>query len=165
MRYAQIRDIDISNGVGIGVALFVQGCNRRCHNCFNPTTWDFGGGYEWTEAIEKVFLKAIAKPFIRRVSVLGGEPLASENTEGVYKIIEKIKERYPDKSIWLYTGHTFEELNKEQREVALMCDVVVDGAYIERLRDYTLKFRGSSNQRLIDIKATKETGMVTEVIL
>lgn len=165
MRYAQIRDIDISNGVGIGVALFVQGCNRRCHNCFNPTTWDFSGGYEWTEAVEKVFLKAIAKPFIRRVSVLGGEPLASENTEGVYKIIEKIKERYPDKSIWLYTGHTFEELNKEQREVALMCDVVVDGAYIERLRDYTLKFRGSSNQRLIDIKATKETGMVTEVIL
>lgn len=165
MRYAQIRDIDISNGVGIGVALFVQGCNRRCHNCFNPTTWDFSGGYEWTEAIEKAFLKAIAKPFIRRVSVLGGEPLASENTEGVYKIIEKIKEKYPDKSIWLYTGHTFEELNREQKEVALMCDVVVDGAYIEKLRDYTLKFRGSSNQRLIDIKATKETGVVTEIIL
>ena len=165
MRYAQIRDMDISNGVGIGVALFVQGCNRRCHNCFNPITWDFSGGYEWTEAVEKAFLEAVAKPFVRRVSVLGGEPLANENTEGVYKIIEKIKERYPNKSIWLYTGHTFEELNKEQREVALMCDVVVDGAYIEKLRDYTLKFRGRSNQRLIDIKATKETGVVTEMIL
>lgn len=165
MRYAQIRDIDISNGVGIGVALFVQGCNRRCHNCFNPTTWDFDGGYEWTEVVEKAFLEAVAKPFVRRVSVLGGEPLANENTEGVYRIIEKIKEKYPDKSIWLYTGHTFEELNKEQREVALMCDVVVDGAYIEKLRDYTLEFRGSSNQRLINIKTTKETGVVTEMTL
>lgn len=165
MRYAQIRDIDISNGVGIGVALFVQGCDRRCHNCFNPTTWDFNGGHEWTEATKEAFFKAIAKPFVRRVSILGGEPLAYKNIEGVYRIAKKIKERYPDKSIWLYTGHIFEELNEEQKRIVFMCDVVVDGAYVEKLRDYTLKFRGSSNQRLIDIRTTKETGVVTEVVL
>lgn len=163
MRYAQIRDIDTSNGVGIGVALFVQGCNRRCHNCFNPTTWDFGGGYEWTEDIEEKFLKAINKPYIKRVTFIGGEPLAYQNVKDVFRLVKYIKEKYPDKSIWIYTGYNFEELNKEQKEVVLMCDILVDGAYIDELRDYTLRFRGSSNQRIIDVNTTKEVGLVSEI--
>ena len=109
MRYASIRKLDISNGEGVGVALFVQGCrfNPHCYNCFNPDTWDFNGGKEWTPEIKDKFLELIDRPYIKRVSILGGEPLADENLDDIFDLISEIKRRFSDtKTIWLYTGYT-----------------------------------------------------------
>ena len=109
IRYASIREMDISNGDGVGVALFVQGCpfNPHCYNCFNPDTWDFNGGKEWTPEIKDKFLELINRPYIKRVSILGGEPLADENLDDVFDLISEIKRRFSDtKTIWLYTGYT-----------------------------------------------------------
>lgn len=107
MRYAQIRKMDISNGEGIGISLFVQGCHFHCKNCFNQETWDFKGGKEWTPAVEEGFIKLAGKPYIKRISILGGEPLADENVKAVYDLIVHLREIYGDsKEIWLYTGYT-----------------------------------------------------------
>ena len=111
MRYAQIREMDISNGEGIGVALFVQGCHFHCPNCFNSETWDFHGGKEWTDEIADKFLDLADKPHIKRISILGGEPLAEENVGAVWELLNKIRSRFGNsKKIWLYTGYTWEEL-------------------------------------------------------
>ena len=166
MRYASIRKLDISNGEEIGVALFVQGCEQHCFNCFNPETWNFEGGKEWNDEIKNQFLALINRPYIKRVTILGGEPLATENICDVYSIVLLIKKKYPDKKIWLYTGKTLNELNFSlvfsnliglnydwyYNSIIKLCDVIVDGAYIDELRDLSLPFRGSSNQRLIDVK-------------
>ena len=101
MRYSQIRSLDISNGEGVGVALFIQGCNLRCKNCFNSETWDFNGGKEWTEEVKNKFMELINKPYITRVSILGGEPLAYKNVNDVLNIVNEIRISYPDKKIWL----------------------------------------------------------------
>ena len=168
MRYAQIRNMDVSNGVGPGVSLFVQGCDFHCKECFNSETWDFNGGEEWTEEVENKFLKLINRPYIKRVSILGGEPLHSRNVEDVRKLICKIKERFPDKKIWLYTGYTWEEsimelgeivedhnMSKFLRSLVIEeCDVLVEGRFDKNKKDLTLKFRGSSNQRIIDVQKT-----------
>lgn len=172
MRYAQIRSTDISNGEGIGVALFVQGCRFQCDNCFNSEAWDFNGGNNWTDIIGAEFIKLIDKPHISRISILGGEPLARENVEEVYYLILKIREKYPSKNIWLYTGYTLEEIfsqtstdniSSEQQfriAIAKSCDVMVDGRYLDALRDPKLHYRGSSNQRLIDMQKTLKEGQV-----
>lgn len=163
MRYAQIRDLDISNGEDVGVSLFVQGCHFKCFNCFNKETWDFNDGKEWTEEIEEQFLELINRPYITRVSILGGSPLANENVEDVYNLIIKIKDKFPNKKIWLYTGYKYEDIIEPKncklnnihllRAIAVkMCDILVDGKYIDELRDITLAYRGSSNQRVIDIQ-------------
>lgn len=175
MRYASIRSMDISNGEGVGVALFVQGCHFHCHNCFNSETWDFNGGKEWNEKSKDVFLKLIDRPFIKRISFLGGEPLADENVDTVLDLIYEIKNKYPTKTIWLYTGFTWnhimnriycvddfdyitesyeEELNVQREKNIKLCDVLVEGQYVDSLRDVTLKWRGSSNQRVIDVQKT-----------
>ena len=177
MRYAQIRKIDISNGQGIGVALFVQGCSMRCPNCFNPETWDFNGGKEWTEETKKQFLALVDRPYIHRISFLGGEPLAYENIIAVNELIQNIKTKFPDKKIWLYTGKTLNKLDFQQLNlyfpqfnnefdiswfsILRSCDIIVDGAYVDQLRDLTLPFRGSSNQRLIDVKETIKNKEIT----
>lgn len=178
MRYASIRSLDVTNGEGIGVSLFTQGCPFHCHNCFNPDTWDFNGGREWNEDIEKQFLNLIDKPHIKRISILGGEPLANENASDVLNLIKKIKSKYPEKSIWLYTGYTFEKLcemycneqiynyltNNTNKHIVFenlfYVDVLVDGQYIEAQRDITLAFRGSKNQRLIDVKETLKQNQI-----
>lgn len=161
MRYAQIRNMDISNGENIGVSLFVQGCRFQCKNCFNKETWDFNGGKEWDEKIKNEFFKLIDRPYIKRVSILGGEPLVKENVFDVFNLIFEIKEKFPDKTLWLYTGYQLEDIiNNPLRDVYTttrkriieMCDVLIDGRYVDELRDLTLKFRGSSNQRVIDVK-------------
>lgn len=161
MRYAQIRNMDISNGEHIGVSLFVQGCNLRCKGCFNKETWDFNGGKEWTQEIEDEFIELANRPYIKRISILGGEPLADENIRDVFELIIRLKTKFPNKSIWVYTGYQFEDIfnnplqNNEatlRKRVIEICDVLVDGRYIEEQKDLTLKFRGSKNQRLIDIK-------------
>lgn len=165
MNYLKIDKCSLVDGVGVRVVLYCSGCTLHCEGCHNQCTWSFKSGNTFTKETEEYLLDCLNNSYISGLTLTGGHPLEMKNLKEVKNIIQVVRGKYPNKSIWLYTGHTFEELNKEQREVALMCDVVVDGAYIEKLRDYTLKFRGSSNQRLIDIKATKETGIVTEVIL
>lgn len=163
MRYAQIRNIDISNGNNIGIALFVQGCPFRCYNCFNPETWDFEAGKEWDEETEHQFIELAKRPYIKRISILGGEPLADANLSDVLNLINKIRIQLPQKTIWLYTGYTWEEcLNHEtRREIISKCDIIVDSKYIDSLKNTTLKWRGSSNQRVIDIqKSLKEKRII-----
>lgn len=165
MRYAQIRSMDISDGEGIGVALFVQGCPFMCKNCFNHETWDFNGGKEWTEETEQEFLELANKPYIKRISILGGEPLAEPNLDDVLKLTEKIRLLFGNtKTIWLYTGYEWSQLfndgvytSKEhaglkRRNIVKLCDILVDGRYIDSQKDVTLKWKGSSNQRVIDVK-------------
>ena len=170
MRFASMRNLDISNGEGVGVSLFVQGCDRHCFNCFNPDTWDFNGGKEWTEETKNKFIKLIDRPYINRISVLGGEPLAEQNIDEVLSLIKEIRISFPEKTIWLYTGYNFDLLNSKYNEykytpfaenadewltrweIISNVNVLVDGEYIDEQRDITLKWRGSSNQRVIDVK-------------
>lgn len=172
MRYAQIRSMDISNGEGVGVSLFVQGCPFHCKNCFNSDTWDFNGGKEWTEEIKDKFMKLIDRPYIKRVSFLGGECLADQNLDEVLKLVKQIRNSYPDKTIWLYTGFEWNslmskicqptfpdkdferiiEIHKKRKEIISNVDVLVDGEYIDEQKDLSLKFRGSKNQMVIDVK-------------
>ena len=170
MRYAQIRSMDISNGEGVGISLFVQGCDRHCFNCFNSETWDFNGGKEWTEEAKNKFMELIDRPYIRRISVLGGEPLAEQNLDEVLSLIKKIRTSFPDKTIWLYTGYDFDLLNSKYNEykytpfaenadewltrweIISNVDVMVDGEYVDEQKDLTLKWRGSKNQHVINVK-------------
>ena len=173
MRFASMRNLDISNGEGVGVSLFVQGCDRHCFNCFNPDTWDFNGGQEWTEEAKNKFIKLIDRPYINRISVLGGEPLAEQNLDEVLSLIKEIRISFPEKTIWLYTGFEWDQImdikviqpifsckdleNKIQnilkrQEIIKQCDVLVDREYIDEQKDLSLKFRGSKNQRVIDVK-------------
>ncbi len=174
MRYAQIRELDISNGEGVGVALFVQGCHFHCQNCFNPDTWDFNGGKEWTNEAKIDFLKLVNRPYIKRVSILGGEPLAKENLNGTLDLVNEIRLSCPQKSIWLYSGYTWEQLfenddcgiqsgvceNQIRRTIVISSNVFVDGQYIDSQRDITLAYCGSSNQRLINIQQSLQKGEI-----
>ena len=196
MRFASMRNLDISNGEGVGVSLFVQGCDRHCFNCFNSETWNFNGGKEWTEEIKNKFMELINRPYIRRISILGGEPLAEQNLDDVLSLIKEIREKYPisqnpnsenigksrvledenskeirisfpEKTIWLYTGFKIEDIIKQEQyekvsripdvwskrlEIITNVDVLVDGEYIDEQKDLSLKFRGSKNQHVIDVK-------------
>lgn len=180
MRYAQIRSLDVSNGEGCGVALFVQGCpfNPHCYNCFNPETWDFNGGKDWTEETKNKFLKLIDRPYIKRVSILGGEPLAEQNLDDVLSLIKEIRLSFPEKSIWLYTGFKWEDIMykkiphppkntpeeflhwNQRKEIISLCDVVVDGRYIDEQRNLSKKWAGSDNQKVVDTKQSLEQGKV-----
>lgn len=144
MRYSQIRKQDISNGDGIGVALFVQGCSFHCHNCFNQSTWDFEGGKPWTDEEKNTILELSNKSHITRLSILGGEPLNHINIQDVTELAKKYKERYPDKQIWVWTGFTFEDI--QNLEIMNYIDYLIDGRFVEELKDLKLKYRGSSNQ-------------------
>lgn len=156
MRYALIRKMDISNGPGVGVSLFVQGCHLHCKGCFNSITWDFNGGKEWNDDVKQKFLELASKPYIKRISILGGEPLSPENSYDLYELITEIKDKLPDKVIWLYTGYLFEYAinNQSNRKILELCDVVVDDRYVEELKDIGLPWCGSSNQRVIDVQET-----------
>ena len=174
MRYAAIRHFDITNGEGAGVSLFVQGCHFHCDQCFNPETWDFSGGKKWTEETREMFMKLINRPYIKRVSFLGGSPLCDENVEEVHDLIKCIKMEYPDKKIWVYTGYTWEAINSSvttddlkstiirlsRKEALNYIDVLVDGRFVYEKRDMKLRFRGSSNQRIIDVPNSLKTGEV-----
>ena len=156
MRYAQIRGMDISNGEGIGIALFVQGCHFHCDGCFQPETWAFDGGEKWTENVEQDFIQLANKPYITRISILGGEPLCDENVREVYQLIHKLKMTYPNKDIWLYTGYTLGDIlttyNNNFDVIRLHCiesvDYLIDGQFDVSQRDLRLKFRGSANQHI-----------------
>ena len=159
MRFAQIRKEDISNGPGIRVSLFVQGCNRHCDGCFNPETWDYDKGQIFNRRIQELFLDLGKEKKITGFSILGGEPL--DQDERMLELIKKIKERYPDKTIWMWTGHTYEDLTDKQMEIVKLIDVLVDGPFIISQKCPGKRFRGSTNQRIIDIKKTLESGTVT----
>ena len=159
MRFAQIRKEDISNGPGIRVSLFVQGCNRHCDGCFNPETWDYDKGQIFNRRIQELFLDLGKEKKITGFSILGGEPL--DQDERMLELIKKIKERYPDKTIWMWTGHTYEDLTDEQMEIVKLIDVLVDGPFMISQRCPGKRFRGSMNQRIIDIKKTLESGTIT----
>lgn len=161
MNYTLIRSIDIANGEGIGTALFVSGCPFHCEGCFNPETWDYGYGKEFTQKTLISLIEATDKPYINRISILGGEPLAPVNLETVSLIIESLKKRLPEKRIWIYSGYTYESLNKNQLRVISKADILVDGQFIKEKKDLNLKFRGSSNQRIIDIQQTIKGSRLT----
>lgn len=173
MRYAQIRSMDISNGEGVGVSLFIQGCPFHCKNCFNSETWDFNGGKEWTEKTKNKFMELIDRPYIKRVSFLGGECLADQNLDEVLKLVKQIRISFPEKTIWLYTGFCWNDIMcsfaglqadcvvldkkdieawEKRRKIISNVDVLVDGEYIDEQKDLSLKFKGSKNQRVIDVK-------------
>ncbi len=176
MRYAQIRSTDISNGEGIGVSLFVQGCPFHCKGCFNSETWDFNGGEQWTADKLNEFITLAEQPFVKRISILGGEPLCGENLPEVLSLIEEIRSTFPTKNIWLYTGFTWEEImfpvvtndfNPERdltmtlrKQIVYNTDILVDGRYEENVRDLSLAFRGSKNQRVIDVQESLKQGKV-----
>jgi len=162
MNYAAIKKCDIANGPGIRVSLFVSGCNHHCKGCFNSEAWDFNYGNEFTQKEENELMEALKPDYIKGLSVLGGEPLEPKNQEGLLPIVKKAKELYPDKQVWCYTGFIFDEqvlnkmakTNETTNELLNYLDYVVDGKFVEELKNPGLKFRGSSNQRIIDVKET-----------
>ena len=155
MRYSSIRSLDISNGENIGVALFTQGCPFHCKNCFNPETHDFNGGKEYTLEVRDKIISLISRSYIKRFSILGGEPLIDRNKQDLISLCSTIKEARPDIKIWVYTGNTFENIKQSWYDLLYnYVDILVDGQFVDELKDLRLEFRGSSNQRLIDIKET-----------
>ena len=153
MRYNKIRKMDISNGPGVRVSIFMQGCTFNCKNCFNPETHDFNGGKEFTDETIKKVLDLCNKDHIAGLSILGGEPMHPLNIEGTTKLAKEFKKAYPDKSIWVWTGFLVDR-DLMDKEVLKYVDVIVDGQYVDELRNPMLRWKGSSNQRVIDIKKT-----------
>lgn len=164
MRYAKIDEHEVVNGSHNGMSLYVQGCHFRCPNCFNSEAHDFNGGREWTQEVKEDFLRLAERPYIKRISILGGEPLADENLDEILKLINEIRISFPLKDIWLYSGYTFEqamypvvtddfnpirdEMINKRRTIVEQCDVFVDGRYIDSQRDVAAKWRGSTNQKI-----------------
>ncbi len=162
MRYATIKKCDVANGSGVRVSIFVSGCHHHCKGCFNECAWDFNYGEDYTEEVEESILKELDKSYIEGLTLLGGEPLEYVNQQGLLSLVKKAKQRHPEKSIWCYTGYTFDKdvlgdmCNKwpETKELVSKLDVVVDGKFDEDLKDLNLRFKGSSNQRIIDVQKT-----------
>ena len=163
MNYADIRPIDVANGPGVRVSLFVSGCTHHCEGCFNPETWDFHYGKPFGPEQEEEILSALSRPYIHGLSLLGGEPMEPENQEAVLRLVRRVRERFPDKDIWCYSGYLFESLRDSQvgeysQELLKELDVLVDGPFVLEKKDLSLRFRGSSNQRLIDVPASLRAG-------
>lgn len=158
MRYNKIRKMDIADGPGVRVSIFLQGCTFNCKNCFNPETHDFNGGEEFTDETIQEVLDLCDKEFITGLSILGGEPMHPLNIKGTIKLAKAFKERYPDKTIWSWSGFLID--NIVDKEVLNYLDVLVDGQYVDELHNPTLKWCGSENQRVIDVKKTLKKGEV-----
>ena len=159
MNYGEIKKYDIADGPGVRVTLFVSGCRHHCKGCFNAETWDFHYGNPYTEKTEKEILDALNHPYIAGLTLLGGEPFEPENQEELVRLLKEIKENYPKKNIWCYTGYTYDKDLLEggkvytpfTEEMLSYIDTLVDGQFIESQKDITLKFRGSANQRILDL--------------
>ena len=168
MHYATIKWTDIANGEGVRISLFVSGCTHRCKNCFNEIAWDFSYGQPFDNQIQEKILTELKPAYIAGLSLLGGEPLEPQNQQALYPFIKEVKRRFPNKTIWCYTGFVFDEstgklkeTNKNTavtKELISFFDVLVDGPFVEELKDIRLKFRGSSNQRIIDVQKTLSLG-------
>lgn len=165
MNYATIKWTDIANGEGVRISLFVSGCTRRCKECFNAVAWDFSYGKPFDESVRESIYEGLKADYIAGLSLLGGEPLEPENQRALLPFVKEVKKRFPEKSIWCYTGNVFDPatgLLKEQEkntevteELISLFDVLVDGEFIEAQKNIRLKFRGSSNQRILDVKKSK----------
>lgn len=162
MNYMSIKKTDIANGPGIRVSLFVSGCTHHCKGCFNPETWDFNAGQQFTnETIEEI-LQYCTPDYISGLTLLGGDPLEPQNQKELLPLLKAFKEKFPNKTIWCFTGYLFEEIKDVSHNFLSYIDVLVDGPFIETLKDLTLKFKGSSNQRTINVK---ESFLQKEIIL
>lgn len=161
MKYNKIRKMDISNGPGVRVAIFMQGCAFHCKNCFNKETWDFNEGKDFTEDTVNRVLELAEKDHIVGLSILGGEPMHPVNIEGTTRLAKKFKEKFPNKTVWVWTGFLFDRDLKD-KEVLKYIDVLVDGQYKDELHNFRLKWCGSSNQRVIDVQ---ESLKKNEVVL
>ena len=161
MRYNKIRKMDIADGPGVRVSIFMQGCTFNCKNCFNPETHDFSGGKEFTDDTIARVLELCENENIEGLSILGGEPMHPKNIEGTTKLAKKFKKKFPNKNIWVWTGFLFDKDLKD-KEVMKYIDVLVDGQYVDELHDPKLKWKGSSNQRVIDVQ---ESLKQNEVVL
>ncbi len=150
MNYAEIKKVDIANGPGVRVSLFVSGCRNHCKGCFNPETWDFDYGRPFTRATEDEIIEALRPSWIQGLSILGGEPTEEENAAVLIPFLKRVRAVLPDKDIWLYSGYTYEALR--DKEILTLVDVLVDGPFLLELKDAGLAFRGSRNQRIIDLK-------------
>ena len=187
MHYGEIKNCDIANGEGVRVTLFVSGCTNHCEHCFQPQTWDFDYGQPFTSETEQQLLDLLAPSYIQGLTLLGGEPFEPENQRVLVPFVRRVRETYPQKTVWAFSGFTLEELrgmrlcgtdetiplfSEELRtegshprcevtdELLSMLDVLVDGRFVEALKDISLRFRGSSNQRLIDMKKTLASGEI-----
>ncbi len=168
MYYAALKKTDVANGPGVRVSLFVSGCTHACRGCFNSEAWDFTYGQPFTGDTEREILQALSPDYIRGFSVLGGEPMEPQNRPAVLGLLRKVREAYPDKTIWCYTGYDYEKDllvwaargDDTVAELLELIDVLVDGEFVEEQKDLRLAFRGSGNQRLIDLKAAKRAGRV-----
>lgn len=162
MNYATIKFNDIANGTGVRTSLFVSGCTHKCKGCFNSEAWDFSYGKPFTEEVENEIIKSLDSDFIDGLSLLGGEPFEPENQKVLLPFLKRVKESYPNKNIWCYTGYLFDkELLGDSRaktdytyEMLSLIDVLVDGRFVEALKNISLQFKGSENQRIIDVKAS-----------
>ena len=168
MNYAKINKNDIANGIGVRVTLFVSGCTHFCKGCFNSEAWDFNYGEPFTKDTENELLEALSPSWIDGLTLLGGEPMEPQNQRALLPFLKRLKEMYPKKTIWCFSGYTLEdELLADSRarcevtdEMLSLIDVLVDGEFVEELKDISLRFKGSSNQRLIDLKPTLASGEV-----
>ena len=168
MYYGEIKNCDIANGEGVRVSLFVSGCTNHCENCFQPQTWDFTYGKPFTGETEAYILSLLSQSYIQGLTVLGGEPFEPDNQRALLPFIRRVRELYPKKTIWFYSGFTFEELRRDGSyprceatdELLSLADILVDGRFVERLKNLALYFRGSSNQRIIELPETLKTGEI-----
>ncbi len=168
MNYAEIKTCDIANGPGVRVSLFVSGCTHRCKGCFNEIAWDFEYGEEFTEETMDRLIEALRPGYIRGLTLLGGEPMEYRNQLGLLPFIRRVRAELPEKDIWCFSGYLFDTQIRDEmcakweetRELLSYIDVMVDGKFVEELKDITLRFRGSSNQRIIDVKRSLAEGEV-----
>ncbi len=160
MKYNIVRKMDISNGPGVRVSVFMQGCEFHCKNCFNPETWSFENGKDFTQGTIDEVLDLCNQDYIKGLSILGGEPMHPKNIDGTTKLAKAFKEKYPNKNLWVWSGFKFDEDLKD-KDVMKYVDVLVDGRYVDEMHNPSLKWRGSSNQRVIDVqKSLKEKKVV-----
>lgn len=154
MNYEKIDKCSVSNGIGVRTVLWVNGCDIKCYNCHNPQTWDFNSGIPFTEDTMQEILYDLSKPYIKGLTLSGGHPLDPHNAPKVLEIVKRVKMVFPNKDIWIYSGYVWEDIIKDEtlREILKYTDVLVDGAYVDELRDISLPFKGSSNQRIIDVQ-------------
>lgn len=167
MNYGAIKKCDIANGVGVRTVLFVSGCTHHCKGCFQPETWNFDYGERYTKETEDEIIESLRPDYVDGITLLGGEPFEPENQRELVKLLRRIKKELPQKTVWSFSGYTYEELTGDSRavcevtnEMLSMLDVLVDGEFVEAKRNISLRFRGSENQRLIDINKTRKEGKI-----
>ena len=173
MYYSAIKYKDIANGLGVRTVLFVSGCRNHCKGCFQPQTWDFAYGRPFEETVETEILQSLVPAYVRGLTLLGGDPFEPENQQGLISLVRKVKQSCPEKDIWAYTGYLLErdlvpggrQYGEVTEELLSYIDVLVDGPFIEEQKSLKLKFKGSANQRVIDMKEYRRTGEIHELSL